>query len=234
MEIQGELFTNRYVNQRNPKLSIREQPSYRVASTPGACTVTELLSVIIGGADPRTTAINLQEKFGTIQKISQAHVQELMTVKGISNSTALKLKASMELGRKILEPTENKKLIDSPEDAAEILNPYLLNRPQEYLMVILLDTRNKLIDVVEIYHGSLNAQMVRIAEVFRPAIQQNANGIIVAHNHPSGDPQPSSEDCTLTRALIQTGKTLDIEVLDHVVIGSVGHFVSMKERGLAF
>lgn len=234
MEVQKSLFSSQGVEKRKPVLAIREQPTFRVASRPGACTVVELLAVIIGGADPQTPANNLLEKFGTIQRISEAHAQELATVNGISIKTALKLKASMELGRKMLEPAEDRRQIYGTKDAVEILTPYLINRSQEYLMVMLLDTRCKVIDVVEIYHGSLNASMVRVAEVFKPAIQQNACSIIVAHNHPSTDPQPSPQDVSLTRALIESGKMLDIEVNDHIVIGSVDRYKSMKDCGLAF
>jgi DNA repair protein RadC len=96
-----------------------------------------------------------------------------------------------------------------------------------------LDTRNKVLAIENIYIGSLNSSTVRVGEVFRPAIQRNAAAILVVHNHPSGDPAPSPEDVTLTRAIVQAGKLLDIELLDHLVIG-LGKFVSLKERGLGF
>jgi DNA repair protein RadC len=105
--------------------------------------------------------------------------------------------------------------------------------PQEHLRVVVLDTRNRLISIEKIYVGSLNSSMVRVGELFRPAIQRNAASIIVVHNHPSGDPTPSPEDVTLTKAIVQAGKLLDIEVLDHLIIGQ-GRFVSLKERGLGF
>jgi len=101
------------------------------------------------------------------------------------------------------------------------------------LRVLLLNTRNQVLDIVEIYHGSLNSSMVRIAEIFKPAIRKNAASILLAHNHPSGDPAPSPDDIAVTRAIIEAGKLLDIEVLDHLVIGQ-GRFVSLKERRLAF
>jgi len=99
---------------------------------------------------------------------------------------------------------------------------------------LLLDTRNRLLETVEIYHGSLNAAMIRIGEVFRPAVQRMAAGLIVVHNHPSGDPTPSPEDVSVTRAMEQAGKLLDINLLDHLVIGSAGRFFSLKEHGLGF
>jgi DNA repair protein RadC len=105
---------------------------------------------------------------------------------------------------------------------------------QEYLYVIHLDTRNRVIGSPrEVYHGSLNTSLIRVAEVFSEAVKVNAAGIIVVHNHPSGDPSPSPEDVAVTRALVEAGKLLDIDVLDHLVIGQ-HRFVSLKERGLGF
>ena len=105
---------------------------------------------------------------------------------------------------------------------------------KEHLRVILLDTRNHVLDIVEIYQGSINSSQVRIAEVFKPAVARTAPAIIVIHSHPSGDPTPSPDDVAVTRAIVQAGKLLDIETLDHLIIGHGGRWVSMKERGLGF
>src|SRR5690606_17190914 len=106
---------------------------------------------------------------------------------------------------------------------------------QEQLRVILLDTRNRLLKVVNLYTGSLNSSSVRIGELFKEAIRQNAASIILVHNHPSGDPSPSPEDINMTRAAVQAGKLLDMEVLDHIVIGrGEGRFVSLKKKELGF
>ncbi len=104
---------------------------------------------------------------------------------------------------------------------------------QEHLRVLLLDRRNKVLEVVEVYRGSVNSSQVRVGEVFKEAIRKNASGIIVVHNHPSGDPTPSPDDVAVTRAIVQAGKLLDVDVLDHLVIGQ-GRWVSLKERGLGF
>jgi DNA repair protein RadC len=104
---------------------------------------------------------------------------------------------------------------------------------QEYLEVMLLDTRNRVLDIVEIYHGSVNSSQVRVGELFRPAIQRMAPAIIALHNHPSADPTPSPDDVAVTRAMVQAGKLLDIQLLDHLIIGG-NRFVSLKERGLGF
>jgi DNA repair protein RadC len=104
---------------------------------------------------------------------------------------------------------------------------------QEHLRVLLLDRRNKVLEVTEVYRGSVNSSQVRVGEVFKEAIRKNASGIIVVHNHPSGDPTPSPDDVAVTRAIVQAGKLLDVDVLDHLVIGQ-GRWVSLKERGLGF
>jgi len=104
---------------------------------------------------------------------------------------------------------------------------------QEELRVVLLDTRNRLLSIETIYKGSLNSSQVRVGELFKDAIRRNAASIIVVHNHPSGDPTPSPDDIALTRVITQAGKMLDVEVVDHLVIGQ-GRYVSLKERGLGF
>ena len=104
---------------------------------------------------------------------------------------------------------------------------------QEHLRVMLLDRRNRVLEVVEVYKGSVNSSQVRVGELFKDAVRANASAVIVAHNHPSGDPTPSPDDVAVTRAIVQAGKLLDIDVLDHLVIGQ-GKWVSLKERGLGF
>lgn len=104
---------------------------------------------------------------------------------------------------------------------------------QECVWVLLLDTKNRIIETVEVYQGALNSASIRSCELWRTATRRNAAAIIVAHNHPSGDPTPSPEDVSVTRRLVESGKILDIPVLDHLVIGHNRH-VSLKERGLGF
>jgi DNA repair protein RadC len=214
-------------------LPVREQPAFRVAKDSDACNLAELIAVIVGGSAQIETAERLLATFGSIHKIAQAHITEISKVEGIGSQTALRLKASLALGRKLLQPEDERPTIHTPGDAAQILMPILAHREQEYLLAMLLDTRNKVLDVVEVYHGSLNASMVRVGEVFKPALQRNAAAILVAHNHPSSDPSPSPEDVTVTRAIVQAGKLLDINVVDHIVCG-LDRWVSLKERGLGF
>ena len=124
-------------------------------------------------------------------------------------------------------------VIHNPKDAADLVMYEMMAFTQENLWVILVDTRNRVMSIEKIYRGSLNSSMVRVGELFKAAVQRSAASVLIVHNHPSGDPSPSPEDVALTRAAIQAGKLLDIEVLDHLVIGA-GKFVSLKERGLAF
>jgi DNA repair protein RadC len=130
-------------------------------------------------------------------------------------------------------PVIERPSINSPADAAELLKPFIGNLDHEELWILVLDRRNRVIQLVKLYQGSVNSSQVRVGEVFRQAVLEQASGIILAHNHPSGDPTPSPDDVAVTRAIVQAGKLLDIEVLDHIVV-SHDRFVSLKERGLGF
>ena len=215
-------------------LPLREQPAYRVSANAAGCSLIELLAAVIGGAQQIEIAEGLLARFGgDIQRIHKAHVSELAQVTGIGQQTAVRLKAALALGLKLHEPTTERPLVNSPADAAALVQYEMSLLDQEYLKVILLDNRNHVLDVVEVYHGSVNSSQVRMAEVFKPAVQRMAPAIIVIHNHPSGDPTPSPDDISVTRAMVQAGKILDVETLDHLIIGG-SRFVSLKERGLGF
>ena len=144
-----------YTLPRLKHLPVCEQPGYRVAKDSDACSLAELLAVIIGGSTQIEIAERLLAQFGTVQKIAQAHVMEIAKVQGVGNQTALRLKASLALGRKLLQPEDERPAIQSPADAAQILMPMLAHREQEYMIVMPLDTRNRMLDAVEIYHGSV-------------------------------------------------------------------------------
>ena len=122
---------------------------------------------------------------------------------------------------------------ERPRERLRQFGPKSLN-DTELIAILLLNTRNEVLGIQEIYVGNVNSSVVRAAEVFRPAVQANAPSIIVVHNHPSGDPAPSSQDVDITNELISTGKLLGIELLDHVVLGRGNRFVSMNERRFAF
>jgi DNA repair protein RadC len=223
-----------YLQPKVKLLPLKEQPAYRVSVNAETCNLAELLAVIIGGKEQIETAERMLARFGSAHKLSLAHVNEIAAIKGVGAATALRLKAALALGRKLLEPQEDHPFIRSPADAAAILMPRLVHLPQEHLLTLVLDTRNRVVDTVEVYHGSLNSASVRVGEIYKAAIQQNAAAIVVGHNHPSGDPDPSPEDVAVTRAIVQAGKLMDIQCLDHLVIGQGERWVSLKEKGLGF
>lgn len=153
----------------------------------------------------------------------------------MGRTTAARLKAALELGRRLLtESPDERPQIASPADAANLLLAEMSALEKEEVRVILLDTRNRVLDIPTVYVGSLNTTVVRIGELFRAAIRQNAAAIILVHNHPSSDPSPSPEDVRLTEMTVQAGNLMDVELLDHLIIGGGGRFVSLKERGLGF
>jgi DNA repair protein RadC len=138
-----------------------------------------------------------------------------------------------ELNAQLYASPSERPIINSPKDAADLLNCFIGMLDHEEMWVINLDTRNRVISLVALYRGSVNSSQVRVGELFRQAIADNAPAIIVGHNHPSTDVTPSPDDVAVTRAIVQAGKILDIDVLDHVVL-SRGNYISLKERGLGF
>jgi DNA repair protein RadC len=206
---------------------------------PAALNNAELLAILlrvgIAGENAVRVAERLLAQLNGLPGLHRAGFADLKAQKGIGPAKAAQLQAAIELGRRIATSTlDDRPAISSPADAANLLMYQMAALDQEYLFVILLDTRNRVLGrPLEVYHGSLNTSQVRVGELFREAIKVNAAALIVAHNHPSGDPSPSPEDVAVTRALVEAGKLLDIDVLDHLVIGRY-KFVSLKERGLGF
>ena len=212
----------------------QERPVNRVIRDAESCNLIELLAAIVGGSKQLEIAESLLAQFGDIHGLYRAHVSEVAAIYGIGESTAARIQAALSLGKRLLEPPADvAKSINSPKDAADILCPLIGHRDQEYMVVIVLNTRNRVLDVVEVYRGSVNSAQVRVAELFRPAFRYNAPAIILAHNHPSGDSSASHDDIAVTRAIVEAGKLLDIEVLDHLIV-SASSFVSLKSRNLGF
>jgi DNA repair protein RadC len=188
----------------------------------------------VGGENVVRLAERLLARFGGLPGLARSSISELQSIKGIGPAKAIEVKAALELGRRLLASMpEDRPKVTSPGDAANLLMSEMTFLDQEQLRVVLLDTRNRVLSTPTVYVGSLNTSVVRIGELFRPAIRSNAAAVIVAHNHPSGDPAPSPEDINVTRQIVNAGKLLDIEVLDHIIIGRQ-RFVSLKERGLGF
>ena len=200
---------------------------------------TELIAILLRtglkGENVLALAARLLARFSGLAGLGRATFTELCAQRGLSEAKACQLLAALELGRRFvsLAPQE-RAVIHSPQDVANLVAAELSALDQEHLRVLLLSTRNEVLSIQEIYVGNVNSSVVRPAEVFRPAIRDNAPSIIVVHNHPSGDPTPSPEDVAITRALVSSGKLLGIDLLDHVVIGSGSRFVSLNEKGLGF
>jgi len=216
-----------------------DRPRERLAALgPQALSNAELIAILlrvgVTGENAVQVGQRLLQKFGGISGIHRAPFVELINQHGIGEAKAAQLKAAVELGRRLtLETPDERPTINSPADAAALVMYDMAALEQEYLRVMLLDRRNRVLEVTELYRGSVSSAQVRVGEVFREAIRKNASALIVIHNHPSGDPTPSPDDVSLTRAIVQAGKMLDVDVLDHLVIGQ-GRWVSLKERGLGF
>jgi DNA repair protein RadC len=220
-------------------LATSERPRERLAKLGAeALSNTELVAILLRAGISGTNVLELaQELLIDAPGLSGLHrieYEELCQRRGIGPAKAAQLKAAIELGRRFsIARPEERPSIQSPEDAASLLLYEMGAYEQEHFKVLLLDTRNRLIRSVEIYRGSLNSSLIRVGEIFRDAIRSNAAAIIVAHNHPSGDPSPSPEDLVVTKSIRKAGKLLDIELLDHLIIGK-GKFISLKSKGLGF
>jgi DNA repair protein RadC len=204
----------------------------------GALSTVELLAIIlrtgVGGENVLILAARLLSRFGGLPGLARASFAELEAERGLGKAKTAQLKAALELGRRILlAAPEDRFIVRSPTDVAQLLMAEMAHLEQEHFRVLYLDTRNRLLGSETVYVGNLNASHIRVSEVFRDAVKRNCAAIIVVHNHPSGDPTPSPEDVEVTRQLVEAGDLLDIEVLDHLIIGQQ-RFVSLRERGLGF
>ncbi len=213
----------------------RERLQYYGAS---ALSNAELLAILLRVGRPGENVVALStrllKEFGGLAGLTKAGFGELVKVEGIGAAKTAQLKAALELGRRlVLTSPDTRPQITSPSDAANLLMLEMGSLEQEHLRTILLDTKNRVLASPTIYVGNVNSSIVRVSEIFREAIRVNATALIVAHNHPSGDPTPSPEDVQVTSSIAQAGLLLGIELLDHLVIGHQ-RFVSLKERGLGF
>ena len=210
--------------------SLREQGQLQILHQPQECSLGELIAAIVGGTQREERTQALLSRIRTKEALLNLSADEITAVTGLGRQTALRLKAAVELGRRLLEPDEPAPRILNPEDAAKLLLPLLGHLDQEYLLVVLLNTRKGVIGIVEIYHGCLNRAYVRVAEVFREAIRRNADSILLAHNHPSGDHSPSPDDLAVTHEITRAGELLEIELVDHLIITRNG-FSSLRSHG---
>ncbi|RDV82925.1 RadC family protein [Ammonifex thiophilus] len=201
-----------------------------------ALSEVELLAIILRTGSARGSALDLARfllsNFGGLKGLATAAVQELSSVPGMGEAKAAQVAAALELGRRLgtLE-VSSRPVINSPAAAAQLVVPTMAHLEQEEFRVILLDTKNQLLGIETVAVGGLNIAGVLPREVFRAAVRRSACALILAHNHPSGDPTPSGEDLALTRRLVQAGDLLGVEVLDHLIIGD-NCYVSLKEANL--
>src|SRR5512143_1299864 len=192
------------------------------------------LRVGVHGASAVTVGQQLLIQFDGLPGLARAGVDELCGVHGLGEAKAAQIKAAMELGRRLLIATpDDRPQIKSPADAAALVTLDMSLLDHEQLRVILLDTKNHVLGIETVYKGNVNTSVIRTGELFREAVRRNCAAIIVVHNHPSGDPTPSPEDVRLTEQIDAAGKLLDIEVLDHLIVGQQ-RYVSLKEQGLGF
>lgn len=210
----------------------RERLLYRGAHT---LADSELLAILLGtGIRSRpvdTVARELVAATGGLVALSRASPRELAQVPGIGRAHAARVAAAFELGRRSIEGEAQRTLLGRPEDVYRIVAPRVAGLQQEVFIVMGIDIRNGLLDVVEVARGTVHAVEVHPREVFRPLVRMAAAAGVIVHNHPTGDPTPSSEDLLLTRRLREVGTVLGIPIVDHVVVGDRG-FRSIAELGL--
>jgi DNA repair protein RadC len=220
-------------------LQLSERPRERLEKQgASALSQAELLAILIRvgvkGENALEVAQRILERFRGLRGLQSASFMEISRERGIGKAKAAQIQAAIELGNRLSrERPIERVIINSPEEAANLIRYEMSGLDHEEIWTMLLDTRNKLIEIKHIYVGSLNSAFARTAEIFKPAILANAAGIILAHNHPSGESNPSPEDIAMTRNLVQAGRMLDIDLVDHLVIAA-NEFTSLKERHLGF
>ena len=198
----------------------------------------ELLAILLrtGGAKESALAMaaRLLGRFDGLVGLARSGFAELCAERGLGEAKAAQVKAALELGKRLVaaQPQE-RPTVHGPEDVANLLQGEMGLLDQEQLRVVLLNTRNHVLGMPEVYRGSVHTAVVRIGELFREALRQNAPSLILVHNHPSGDPTPSSEDIAMTKQAIDAGALLDVDVLDHIVLAH-GRFESMKRLKAGF
>ncbi len=203
---------------------------------PEALTIAELLAVLLRTGNKSMSAVDLATfllvKSEGLMGLAEKEVGELCNINGIGPAKAAQLKAAVELGRRLAcEVAAPKSIISGPADVFNLLKERMRYYDREYFKAVYLNTKHHVIAVEIISVGSLNSSLVHPRELFKNSIKRSAAALILAHNHPSGDPTPSVEDIEITRRLAEVGKIIGIQVLDHIIIGEKD-FVSLKEQGI--
>ena len=221
---------------------VSERPRERLAALGAdALSHAELIAILLRTGLQGTNAVEvgkqLLQKFGTLQGLAQASIQDLQKVRGIGRDKAVTLVAAFALARKMAGELQSESpVLDNPENVVRLLREQNLLKSVEAFQVLLLNTRKKLIRVEAISEGTLDTILVHPREVFKSAIAANAHALVLVHNHPSGDPTPSAADIKVTRDLIRAGQLLKIEVVDHVILGRATaarakDYASLRELG---
>ncbi len=221
------------------EVPLAERPRERLhLRGPAGLTAAELVALVWGSGSRGMNAVDLAEtalaRLDGVSGLARATADELQAVPGVGPARAAQLEAAFELGRRLLAdwPT-GRWQIRSPRDVADRLVLQMGRLEREELRAVLLNTKNAVLRVTTVYQGNVSASLVRVGELFRDAVRANASGIILVHNHPSGDPTPSPDDLHLTAEALAAGRLLDIELLDHLVIGH-DTWLSLRDRGVAF
>jgi DNA repair protein RadC len=220
-------------------IQLDERPRERLMAYGAASlSTTELLAIIINvgivGESVTSLSQRLLAEQGGLAGLLKLDVTELAQVRGIGPAKATKIKAALEMGRRLAATsTDERPRIESPEDVVRIVGVEMSALDQEQLRVLLLDTKHGVLATRTVYQGSANQAIVRVGELFRDAIRHAAVAVVLVHNHPSGDPTPSSADISMTAEVVEAGKLLDITVIDHIIIGH-GRHSSLKRLGLGF
>jgi DNA repair protein RadC len=221
------------------EVPLTERPRERLAQRgPGGLTSAELMALLWGSGTRGRSAVDLAAdalaRFDGLTGLARASDMELATLPGIGEVKAAQLIAAFELGRRLLADWPTARwTIRGPRDVADRLILQMGRLEREELRVVLLDTKNHVLRVSTVYVGNVSSSLVRVGELFRDAVRLDASGVILAHNHPSGDPTPSPDDLHLTAEALAAGRLLDIALLDHLVIGHDA-YVSLRDRGIAF
>lgn len=212
-----------------------ERPRERLRDHgPEALSDAELLAILlrvgVRGMNVVQLAQLLLHEFNGLRGLQRASFQDLEGRHGMGEAKVSQLKASLEIARRVAMLSIDDRLpIKSPADVAKLLQIEMAHLDQEHLRSVCLDTKNRVQKIHTIYVGSLNSSHVRVGEVFKESLKLNSAAIIVVHNHPSGDPKPSADDIFVTRQIVAAGQLLDVDVLDHLIIGH-GTYVSIRER----
>ncbi len=215
-----------------------ERPRERLLQHgPEALSNTELIAIILRTGTAEENAVHLAERilvhYGGLHGLAQASAADLTRFRGLGNAKIAQIAAAIELGKRLMlyDPVE-RPVINRAEDAIRLVTD-MRHLQQEHVRVILLDISRHVIAIPTVYIGTLNASVLRTSEMFREAVTRNSPAMIMVHNHPSGDAQPSPEDIDLTRSLISAARLLDITLVDHLIIGRQS-WSSLKELGLGF